>query len=472
MGKKKTKTILKNVAGAHVRVSVWMFVSYLALSVAYSPEFLMSDIRHKWSALADDTITITARVMGPPQKPTVTANTACVSGNLSVSIDWADDENSVSYDISRDGLPLVSGLTASDFSDSTVSVGTTYAYEVTANGPMGPGSAISDPISVATPSECVITFVPTLEIVSFDGKAVASYTGIPETESRKPVFSGTTNIPSAQMDFLVTGGSVSVSARVYANMNGYFSWKPPINLPYGTMTVFVTSTDPTDPTVTVSKSLLFKVSEKKEEKKVSESKPMTTVVPTSSTTNGPDSASCTIPLDFVLRSAVSETYQGRDLPFTVEIKSLDPAYEGTTAVATYAVVDQEGKAVLSLTENIILKRGNKTAGSITIPSYLREGRYRLRADLLFGNFDVSREVSFLLLPLPILNFGGGVQVTYPQLLSQLGTISLLLLLLLLLWASLFAEEYRMFMESARRITERNLIRAGFFGSGKGKGVSG
>ncbi|NTW30686.1 MAG: hypothetical protein HGA33_05380 [Candidatus Moranbacteria bacterium] len=74
--------------------------------------------------------------------------------------------------------------------------------------------------------------------------------------------------------------------------------------------------------------------------------------------------------------------------------------------------------------------------------------------------------------MPILTFGGGFMLTYPDLLSRIGTISMLLLLLLLLWISLFLREYLLYSESFRHITERNLIGAGFFGRKKRKGVSG
>ncbi|HWQ60492.1 MAG TPA: hypothetical protein VN420_05120 [Candidatus Fimivivens sp.] len=473
MGNRKKKNrAWKKIAGAHLRISVWMFVTYLVLSVAYSPDFLLSDIRHKWSALADDTITITAKVLGPPKKPVVSGNPVCESGSLSVTLDWADDENTTTFDVLRDGSPLVSGLAVSAFIDSNVVVGTTYVYEVIANGPMGPGVAMSDPMSATTPGECVVHFVPSLDIVSFDGKAISGSVGTPETENRKPIISGMTNIASAQVDLLVVGGPVSVSARVLANGNGYFSWRPPYDLAYGTLTVFVTASDPSDQSLTASKNLLFKIDEKKEEKH-SGSRGTTSINPVQpGSSDGSGLVQCSVPLDFLLHTGSADIYQGRELPYLVEIGRVDSAYEGTEADATYQVVDKDGKIVLSSIGTVTLRKGNVVSASMAIPSYLRNGKYSLRAILRFGSFDVGREVSFTLLPLPVLDFGGGLRVTYAQLLSELGTISLLLLLLLLLWASLFAQEYFMFLESARRITERNLIRAGFFGQKKGKGVSG
>jgi hypothetical protein len=480
MKAKKSENKWKKVAGFHARVSVWMFVSYLVLSVAYSPEFLVSDIRHKWSALADDTITITGRVLGPPQKAVVTADPVCSSGALSVKLEWADDGNSQSFDVLRDGAPLVTGLVASSYVDTTVVVGETYSYEVVSNGSMSPGSATSDPVSALMPAECIVVFVPSVRIVSFEGRSVSDYAGIPKTDVRKPTITGTTNIPSAQVDFLIND-SVVVSSRISANANGYWSFKVPVNLSYGTHTIFVTASDPADPSVSVSESLTFRIVKNKDDGGDETKTETPPTVPASPAPVAPPARPSappvvtspeSVPFDYTLRPLSEEVYQGRDVSFEVGIVRLDPAYVGTTAVAKYSLVDHEGKVVATSVGNIVLRPGESVFDRIYLPPYARGGEYRLRAELFFGKYAVSREASVTVLPLPILSFGGGLMLTYPDLLSRIGTISMLLLLLLLLWLSMFLREYLLYSESIRHITERNLIGAGFFGRKKRKGVSG
>lgn len=482
MKRTSKKPLWKKVAGLHARVSVWMFVSYLILSVAYSPEFLVSDIRHKFQALADDTIVITGRVLGPPQKPDVSASSDCRSGTLSVSLDWSDDDASQSYDILRDGTPLVTGIAASSYTDSAVSTGETYVYEVVARGVMDPGYASSDPVSVTMPEECVVVFVPEVNIVTFQGKAISDYVGIPKTDSRKPTFTGTTNIPLAQVDVLIND-SIVVSARVTANGNGYWSFRVPTNLSYGTHTVFVTASDPSDPSITSSRSLMFKITKKSDDgqdgggsDQGSPPPSAGSAVPSSRPVSGSSepvlTESGTVPIDFTLRTETTETYQGRELPFVLSVVRLDPAFEGVTALARYSLLDRTGNTLVSSTGNVTLRLGESIRDRIYVPLYASGGEYRLHVELVFAKSMAIREVPVRVLPLPLLSFGNGIILTYPDLLSRIGTISLLLLLLLLLWLSLFIREYLMYSESLRHITERNLIGAGFFGRRKGKGVSG
>lgn len=91
------------------------------------PLFLVSDIREKIRAVAG-TVTVLARVLDAPIKPIVTGTSMCVIGGPSIVLDWADDGNSVSYDIARDGLPLTTGVIVSDYTDTTVVLGQTYSY--------------------------------------------------------------------------------------------------------------------------------------------------------------------------------------------------------------------------------------------------------------------------------------------------------------------------------------------------------
>lgn len=451
---------------------------YIGLSVIYSPDFFLSDIRDKFRALADDTITITARVLAPPVKPVVTATSFCNSGTgtLSVNLDWADDENSVSFDISRDGLPLVTGLTASAYSDSAVVIGTSYSYEVTALGPMGPGSALSDPVIVSTPAECAITFTPELSIVSFGGRSVSGYSGTPAVSDRKPEFSGTTNIPNADIGILINGSTV-VSAMIRANVNGYWTWKPPIDLPRGTHTIFVTATDPIDASVTVSASLTFRIMKKNSDDGQDGRKDVSAPITPIGTESEPPrmfpespgeakpSAEDPFLVTFMLGS--SEVYQGRHLPLSLAFSGVMERLRGASAIVRYTVIGRDGHERFSFFEDIVIDDGRILSSEAAIPPYFKGGEYRIVAEILVDRFDVSRERVFAVVPLPILSPGGGFVIMYAEFLSRIGAIAFLLLFLLLLWVFVFSREYMLYLRAFRHITERNLARAGFFGNGKG-----
>jgi hypothetical protein len=120
---KQFKKISKKLRRIHIGFSVGLAVLYIALASIYSPEFLLSDIRNKFSALADEAVTMTARVLGPPQEPIVSGSAVCLNGDLSVRFDWPDDENSESFSIEKNGALLVDGLVTFQYADEMVAVG-------------------------------------------------------------------------------------------------------------------------------------------------------------------------------------------------------------------------------------------------------------------------------------------------------------------------------------------------------------
>jgi hypothetical protein len=461
------KRIFRKIAKAHALFSVSLFILYLLLSMVYSPEFLLSDIRSKFRALADDTITITATVLGPPVKPVVTGEAICtVGGDLSVSLDWADDENSQTFSIDRDSLPLITGLIDSQYSDTNVSVGSSYSYVVTALGEMNPGSAVSDPVVVDTPAECEEQLpTPEVMVTDFDGNGLVNGSqGVPETTTRRPTFAGTTNMPNADIILSIPGSSI-VSAETTANINGYWSWQPPVNLDTDRQTLFVTATDPLDVSRIATTSFDFLIKEKNEENEKKKSHPGTTQI-----TITPVSP-VEIPLDYQLTFRDDSVLPGRELATIITINKLSPAYEGVTANIRYVILDNDGSEKGSFSQSANLHLGAKIGKNIPIAKYFPDGRYKLRAEIIFDKYDISREQSFNVLPLPVLKFGGGTIATYPTLLSQMGTISIWLLIALLIWLILFSREYRLYLRALRHITEQNLIRLGLISMKKRKGVS-
>ena len=172
---KKRRLRIRKLARAHGLLTVLVFSVYFSAGFFLHPSFLVSDVREKVSAIAD-TLTVFARVLAPPVKPVVTATSVCVSGGPTIILDWADDENSVSYDIARDSLPLSTGVVVSGYTDTALSLGQTATYVVTALGPMGPGFNDSDPVVATALTECDPDILPTIEVQTAMGRNIVGET--------------------------------------------------------------------------------------------------------------------------------------------------------------------------------------------------------------------------------------------------------------------------------------------------------
>jgi hypothetical protein len=394
-----------------------------------------------------------------------------------VNLNWADDENSQAFDIDRDSLPLITGLVSSQYSDANVVAGASYTYVVTARGEMGSGFAVSDPVAVSTPAQCEITLPdPSVSVTAFAGRDISSFSGTPETTNRKPIISGTTNLPNAEISFLISDSTI-VSAQTTANINGYWSWSSPIDLTRGNHTIFVTATDPLDPTRVSSDSLLFRIvkadedeDEEDEEKKKQKETPGSAAPIKKPEKPAPPAPPEIRPLEFSLTVKPEQIFQGKELETAIRIERLAERLEKTGAIARYQVFDSRGEKKITILSDVILEEGGLIRRNIPIPKYFAKGNYRVQVEIIFDRYNLSRTRGFEVLEMPILDLGGGMLVTYPQLLSELGLIASILILLLLLWLILFSREYWLQLHALRHITERNLEKMGFI-SRKGKGVA-
>jgi hypothetical protein len=461
---RKKKKIFRRLARAHFLLTMIAFGFYVSLSFFLGPKFLLSDLKEKFHVLADDLIVVTARVLDPPVKPVVTATPVCVTGAPRVNLDWADDDNTITWDIERDASPLVTGLAVSSSVDATVANATSYSYVVTAYGPMGPGFAVSDPV-VATTLDCgALQPTPALSIVSFEGGNIASLAEL-KTKVLRPTFTGTTNIPNATVDILVNSTQI-ISDQVTANGAGYWSWTPAVDLEIGDHTMTVTATDPLDITRVVSETVSFRIEKESsgsgdddnKKKKKSVITPIDSGIQTT-----PDT-----PFDFSVQSDSLSVYQGDTLNISLQVSELHSRYIGAEAKVSYDLVAPNGGNVTHAESSIILSDGMKKATHVLVPlSSDPSERYRIRTTITLGRYSVTREMMFTVLPLPVLQLGGGAAVTLPQLVAFSGWIALTLLTLLLLWLLLFIREYWLYLHSWRHITERQLIRLGFFGTRRG-----
>lgn len=140
----------------HSRFTGALFFLYFSFGLLWGPSWLLGDLSRKFEAIAE-TVTVGAIVLPPPSPPTVSATASCDDTTPVIDLDWEDDDGATSFNLSRDGMLLLSGFAESEAEDRTVSLGGTYSYMVTAYGPMGSGVAASDPVSIISPSECLST---------------------------------------------------------------------------------------------------------------------------------------------------------------------------------------------------------------------------------------------------------------------------------------------------------------------------
>lgn len=472
MGKKKPlrNIWLRKLLRVHATLTGFSLGAYL-LFAFFDPGLLAYDLRQRYQALANETIAITATVLGPPEQPVVSATAECNddTGVLSVVLDWADDTNTYTYDVDRDSLPLVTGLTVSGYTDLNVAVATMYEYIVTANGPMGPGFAASVPVTVTTPSECIITApAPSVSILSFSGRAIASYDGRPSVSDRRPVFSGTTTIPNATIQ-VVVGPKDNLIAQLSANSNGYWEWRPPTGFVSGTQTFTVTALDPDDATRQASASLQFTIEkkEKDDEGGGTDDTPVSAPVSLNDSGGAPSDQQSSLGFSVLIQNDKRTVSPGQALDFVAFITHIAEQYHNVTIPFRFSIVDEEGDVVASLTHDELLDRERQIRKQLDIPSYVVAGKYFLQTEFLFDHLNVSQVEEFSIVELPLIHLGGGLVITYPEIIRNLGWITFILLLLLLLWLFLFIREYGMSLCALRHITEKNLRKAGLLAKRKG-----
>ncbi len=444
---------LKIIARLHFWMTFFVFVAYLIFGFSLGPGFFKKDLLTKLHTLADD-IVVSATVLGGPATPLVTATPSCVSGAPRITLDWADDAATDTWDIERDSLPLVTGLIVSQYIDTAVTENISYSYVVTAYGPMFPGSAASSSVS-ATALDCAAILPPaTVTIQTLGGRNVSvDRTGI-ELSRRRPQVTGTTNVANALVTLSLT--NPSMQATTTANANGYFSWVPPARLDSGNHILSVTVTDPNDVTRTASDSFIFKTFNDGGEEGSDEREETIEAVPAGS-------------LDFFVRvnNGAEFLFQGDEM--TVGIYGTkDPFPVGTVFRAF--IVDASGREIFRLPETTIKRQGQTEASLFrTVPLLLDPGKYRVRVDAFVGKRIISREAPLVIRAWPLIRFGTGSEITYPELASFIGTIFFILLSLLFFLLALFVREYWLYLHHIRHVTERHLERFGFIG--KRKGVS-
>ena len=131
-------------------------------------------------------VTVGANVCTPPGGFTATASQVCSSGNPSVHLSWTASSGASSYTVTRDGLPLQTGITGTSYDDPNVSAGQSRTYTVTAVNSGGSTNAPPVTINITTcvtppppPVLSASTFCSSNKgavHLSWTGSAGASYT--------------------------------------------------------------------------------------------------------------------------------------------------------------------------------------------------------------------------------------------------------------------------------------------------------
>lgn len=448
----KRSLTLKWLARIHLGVLLFSFFLYLGIGFVLGPEFLYQDIRKKFFAFASDDIVVTAVVPGPPAVPIVSATAVCISGAPRVVLDWADDTGSTSFDIDRDSLPLTTGLTASGYTDTSVLSNTAYVYQVTAFGPMSPGTAVSGAIPVTT-LDCANIAPVTVTIETLGGKSVVTDRSNVDITKFRPKISGTSNTPDAIIDIIVT--NPTIRARILANSNGYFEWVPPIKLDTGRHLIEITATDPSDISRTATDTLIFKVVGNGESGDGRQSVG-------SSGQSIAENASGT---DFLVTVNDSDQTLSQEDILSVTLSAKGGSFPGDSAVRIF-LNNPEYQDALQFSE-IPLLAGQKSVTLLErLPLYLEPGQYRVRADMATGGEVVSREDLFTLKPLPLFTLAGR-EISYIEAASYIGFFFFSLLFLFLFLLLFFVREYWLSLHRLRSITERHLGRLGFLSPRKG-----
>jgi hypothetical protein len=110
----------------------------------YTNEFLLMNGTFNWSTRIANFKFTSCGVPVPPGPPAAPTNLTATAGNAKVSLNWTGSAGATSYDVYRSTtsggyttLPLAIGITATSYTDSSLSNGTTYYYVVSAVNSFG-----------------------------------------------------------------------------------------------------------------------------------------------------------------------------------------------------------------------------------------------------------------------------------------------------------------------------------------------
>jgi len=438
------------------RLAAFFVILYLVLGAVVSPELLQRDLKDKYGKVAG-AVSVSALVRGLPKKPVVMASSGCDGAYPYIDLDWADDLGVDTFDVYRDGALLVAGLAASSYRDNNASNAAVYSYSVAAHGPAGDNQ--SDTVT-AQATECYTPPPPPppvdISSLVISGIDVTNFQCCPKINKKNPVFSGTTNVAGARVAVGIQSGKRSVISTFSANQNGCWSWKSRTKLSKGLKTFYLTIIDPNDASRVASTSFQFKIAKRKMSEK--------TLTKCMGGAILDDIIAEIHPffVDRLFSLAVKNQnrviHSGETLGFSL---LRFPGGYSPPDGASYQleIIDQRGNSVYK-EERKPNERGK--GEDLGINEKISPGEYKLIAKYSGENLDIGAEDNFEVKEKPLLVLGSGYEITYRQILSNLGWAALFSLGLMGIFLFLLFFEYHLvkrgfFEVSGSDLKERGMI---------------
>ncbi|MDI6777917.1 MAG: hypothetical protein QMD77_01895 [Patescibacteria group bacterium] len=436
------------------RLAAFFVIFYLIAGIVAGPELLRSDLKEKYGRVLG-VVSVSVLVRGMPVKPVVAAAPGCDDAYPYVDLDWGDDLGVDTFDVWRDGEILIAGLSSSSYRDSNVNLATTYSYYVIATGPLG--TEQSDDVLALSETECYIPPPPSpppppviIDHVIFDGIDLTNFQCCPKINKTKPVFSGTTNVPRARVAVGIQSGKRSIISTFSANRNGYWSWKSRNKLSKGLKTFYLTIADPDDASRVASTSFQFRIAKRKTNKKTLTKCMGGTVLEDITAEIHPFFVNHLTKL--AIENQNRTVYAGERLGFSLS-RFQEDYPQLSTVPNKLEILDHQGKPVYEESRKLNAQSGGENLG---IDEKIAPGKYKLAANYFGKDLDVSAEDDFEVKEKPVLVLGSGYEITYRQIISNLGWVALVSLGLTGIFLFLLLFEYHLSKGALFQVTESDL----------------
>jgi hypothetical protein len=409
----------------------------------------------------------------PLPPPVLSATPICVDHTPFINLAWTADDQMDHFDLKKDGDLLAGGLVKKEYQDKAIKVLSSYTYSVTGFNSIGQ-QGVSNSIS-ATALDCSaeppppVLPDPTCVITKFQNINLANFHGTPGTEERMPKFYGTTNMPGAEIEIVISG-KTSILATTSANANGFWMWKPQDKLNFGLNKIEATAIDPQDSTRKKTTSLDFRINHKEgeggnEEEASGTKKTVPFVTETAAPSGqtpvetGPKTEGG-VSLSVTVKNSDKIAYPGRNLSVETNIKPEKGAAPFQSEIK-YLIVNENYDSVFETTDQVFVDGDKTIEKELAVPRLLKPGKYKVLVEISRNGTIVVAEDSFLLKEVPLLSLSGGITITATQIMSNLFWAILWLLILLIIFLTLLGIEYWISRHAIIQITEEILRKKGF-----------
>ena len=465
---------LRRAAKLHMKIATFMLVLYLVLGALIDPRFLLYDFRQKYSTLAaSSNVSVSLRIIGAPQAPILTGTPEFQNNILYNQLDWNDPIDATSYDVYRDGILLISGLTNSDYRDTNVQSNIYYTYKVLARGPSG--QAYSNEITIHTKQiplpnnlNCLITTV--------GGNTFYYNPPLQHTDDHTPPITGTTNIPNALIQVTIESpnGKLVVVGTTYANANGYWSWDCPTSLDDGKNKITATAIDPNNSLRSFTTSGYFLVNKKPDKTSTKSSNsstttPESTTQPTTTENIAPSdiapevSESAPAP-SLMLRTSVGNkdriVLENEQLALSTKLLTSRTFAANEKIDLQYIFTDEKGNIVYQFSEKVTVPSDKIIKKNVEISNLIPEGNYKVLVKMTDNGVLISAEDTFTVKGLYLFSIGS-TRIKMSQVMQSLSWIIIFLFLLAFFFSFLLGLE--IFLVGDRsEISEFDLQKRGYF----------